>query len=117
MDPYRKTGKPLRAQSRCWIPVAVGRPSDLSKSAEVRLSKSAFVPATYKIRTKSAESRGLEKDGRRKRIYGIGRSAAVQRFAREGPCFLGIFARPQAGRECSPRIEPPEAQPSLRARS
>ena len=68
--------------------------------SEVRLSKSAFVPATYKIRTKSAKSRGLEKDGRRERISGLSRALAVQSFVCEGPCLLGIFARPQPDREC-----------------
>ena len=80
----------IAAQRPCWIPVAPGTPNDLSKSAEVRLSKSAFVPATYKNRTKSAESRGLEKDDRRERVFELGRLRAVQRFAREGPC-LGFF--------------------------
>ena len=37
-----------------------------------------------------AKSRGLEKDGRRERIFGLGRGAAVQSFARESPCLLGI---------------------------
>jgi hypothetical protein len=59
----------------------------------------AFVPATYEIRTKIAKSRGLEKDGRRERILSLRRDASVQRFAREGPCLLGIFARSPAGRE------------------
>ena len=46
-----------------------------------------------------AKSRGLEKDGRRERIFALGRLRAVQRFAREGPCLLGIFSPWQAGRE------------------
>ena len=48
---YRETRKTPRDQRSCWIPVAPGTPNDLSKSAEVRLSKTAFVPATYEIRT------------------------------------------------------------------
>ena len=31
------------------------------------------------------------------RISGLSRRAAVQSFAREGPCLLGIFARSQIG--------------------
>ena len=52
--------------------VALGCPSDLSKSTEVRLTKSCLSSATYKIRTKSAKSRGLEKNGGRERILGLG---------------------------------------------
>jgi hypothetical protein len=97
IGPVRRDSK-IAAQRPCWIPDAPGTPNDLSKSAEVRLSKSAFVPATYKNRTKSAESRGLEKDDRRERIFELGRLRAVQRFAREGPCLLGIFPPWRAGR-------------------
>jgi hypothetical protein len=81
------------------IPVAPGTPNDLSKSAEVRLIKSAFFPDTYEIRTKMAKSRGLEKDGPRERIFMLGLLGAVQRFAGEGPCLLGIFPPWRAGRE------------------
>ena len=104
IGPVRRDSK-IAAQRPCWIPVAPGTPNDLSKSAEVRLSKSAFVPATYKNRTKSAESRGLEKDDRRERIFELGRLRAVQRFAREGPCLLGIFPLSQAGREYFARCD------------
>ena len=51
------------------------------------------------------KSRGLEKDGRRERILGLRRGAAVQSFVREGPCLLGIFARSQAGREYLARCD------------
>ena len=57
-----------------------------------------------------AKSRGLEKGGRRERIFALGWLRAVQSFVREGPCLLGIFARSQAGREyfvrCDWRSEP-----------
>ena len=102
---YRETRKTPRDQRSCWIPVAPGTPNDLSKSAEVRLSKMAFVPATYEIRTKMAKSRGLEKGGRRERIFALGWLRAVQSFVREGPCLLGIFARSQAGREYLARCD------------
>jgi hypothetical protein len=46
-----------------------------------------------------AKSGGLEKDGRRERIFGLGWGAAVQSFVREGACLLGIFARWRVGRE------------------
>ena len=94
-----------RDQSSCWIPVAPGAPSDISKSTEIWLTKSTLISAAYEIRTKSAKSRGSEKDGRRERILALGRGVAVQRFAREGPCLLGIFAGPQPGRECLARCD------------
>ena len=71
MGLYRETRKSPRDQSSCWIPVAPGTPSDLSKSTEVRLTKSCLSSATYEIRTKPAKSRGLEKGGRRERILGL----------------------------------------------
>ena len=36
---YQASRKPLRDQCSCWIPVAPGAPSDLSKGAEVQLAK------------------------------------------------------------------------------
>ena len=103
--PYQANRKPLQNQSACWIPVAPGAPSDLSKSTEIWLTKICLISATYEIRTKMAKSRGLEKDGRRDRILGPRRGAAVQSFVREGPCLLGIFPRWQAGREYLPRCD------------
>jgi hypothetical protein len=64
-----------------------------------------MISTAYEFRTKSAQSRGLEKDGRRERIFCLSRGIAVQRFAREGPCLLGIFARVQASRECLARCD------------
>jgi hypothetical protein len=86
-------------QGSCWIPVAPGAPSDPSKSAEVQPAKKTIFSVPYEIRTKSAKSRGLEKDGRRERISGFCRGAAVQSFVREAPRLLGIFPRWRAGRE------------------
>ena len=39
----------------------------------------------------------------RERILSLRWGAAVQSFAREGPCLLGIFAGSQTGREYSAR--------------
>jgi hypothetical protein len=78
--PYRETGKPPCDQCACWIPVAPGTPSNLSKSTEIWLTKSDLISATYGIRTKMAKSRGLEKDGRRERILDLRPGAAVQSF-------------------------------------
>src|SRR5215510_11670198 len=44
------------------------RPSDLSKSAQVQLPKSAEISGDYKFRTKTAKYRALEKNARRERI-------------------------------------------------
>ena len=81
----------LPDQRSCWIPVAPGAPTDLSKSTEIWLTKSELISATYGIRTELAKSRGLEKDGRRERNFTLGRLRAVHSFAREGPCLLGIL--------------------------
>jgi hypothetical protein len=92
-----------RAIKACWIPVAPGAPSDVSKSMEVWPTKTNIISVTYEIRTESAKSRGLEKDSRGESILGLGGRAAVQSFVRECPCLLGIFARSQASGECWPR--------------
>ena len=99
-----------RSWNQCssWIPVAPGTPGNLSKSAEVRLTKSALILDTCEIRTKSAKSRGSENGGRREQISGLGADAPVQSFGRESPCLLAIFARSQAVREylarCASRL-------------
>src|SRR5262249_22852068 len=54
-------------------------PSDLSKSAQVQLSKK--ISGDYKFRTKTAKYRALEKNARRERISNLSASLAVQRFA------------------------------------
>jgi hypothetical protein len=82
------------------ISVASGAPSELSKSAEVRLTKSDSISIAYEFRTKCAQSGGLEKSGRRERILRLCRGVAVRRFVCEGPFLLGIFARSQASGEC-----------------
>jgi hypothetical protein len=102
---YRETKKPPRDQRSRWFPVTPGAPSDLSKSAEVRLAESDGIAVAYEIRTESAKSRALEKNGRRERISGLDRCVAVERFTRESPCLLGILALSQPGRECSARID------------
>src|SRR5262245_12579967 len=56
-------------------------PSDLSKSAQVQLSKSAEISGDYKFRTKTAKYRALEKNARRERISDLSASLTVQRFA------------------------------------
>jgi len=83
---YRETQKPTCNQRWRWIPVAPGAPSDLAKSAEVWHTKTDSISIAYEFRTKSAQSGGLEKNGRRERILGLGRCVAVRRFVREGPC-------------------------------
>ena len=61
--------------------------------------KSDSKSITYGFRTKSAQSGGLEKIGPRDEILGLRRSVAVRRFAREGPCLLGICPPWRADRE------------------
>jgi hypothetical protein len=56
-------------------------PSDLSKSAQVQLSKNAEISGDYKFRTKTAKYRALEKNARRERISDLSASLTVQRFA------------------------------------
>jgi hypothetical protein len=56
-------------------------PSDLSKSAEVQLSKSADISGDYKFRTKTAKYRASEKNAGRERISDLSASLTVQRFA------------------------------------
>src|SRR5262245_54043071 len=51
-------------------------PSDLSKSAQLRLPKNVEISSDYKFRTKTAEYRALEKNGRRERISRPGAAAA-----------------------------------------
>jgi hypothetical protein len=53
-----------------------------AKSAEVWLTKNNSKSITYEFRTKSAQSRGLEKNGHRERIWILRRCAAVRRFSR-----------------------------------
>ena len=48
----------------------------------------------YENRTKSAQSKGLETNGRRERIFGLTRRAAVRRFAREARCYWASMRRP-----------------------
>jgi hypothetical protein len=75
--------KTPRDQRSRWISVARGAPSELSKSAEVRLTKNDSISITYEFRTKSAQSGGLEKNGRRDGILGLSRHVAVRRFVHE----------------------------------
>ena len=53
------------------------------ESAEVCITKSDSKSVAYEFRTKSAQSGGLETNGRRERISGLGRCVAVRRFVRE----------------------------------
>ena len=70
---------------------APGTPSALSKSTEISLTKSVLISAAYGIRTKSAKSRGLEKGGRRERIFGLRRGARSAELCARRPVFIGIF--------------------------
>src|SRR5438093_13048511 len=54
-----------------------------AQSAEVCVTKSDSKSVTYEFRTKTAQSGGLETNGRRERISALGRCVAVRRFARE----------------------------------
>src|SRR5215475_8506729 len=56
-------------------------PTDLSKSAQLQLSKNAEISGDYKFRTKTAKYRALEKNAWRERISDLSESLAVQRFA------------------------------------
>ena len=53
------------------------------QSAEVAAPKSDSKSVAYEIRTKSAQSGGLERNGLRERISALGGYAAVRRFFRE----------------------------------
>ena len=75
-------------------------PAIFLQSAEVAIGKRDSKSVGYENRTKSVESGGSETNGRRERISGLGRCVAVRRFAREGPCLLGISAGSEAGGEC-----------------
>src|SRR5262245_30014301 len=81
------TGSLLREREIAAISTLVfdsGRtrcPSDLSKSAQVQLPKNAEISGDYKFRTKTAEYRALEKNGRRERISDLSARLTVQRFA------------------------------------
>ena len=89
----------LRVRKSTPLSRDCGESSHTPKSTDVKLTKSCFLSPTYEIRTKSAKSRGSEKDGRRERILGLRRGAAVQSFVREGQCLLGIFPPRRADRE------------------
>ena len=62
---------------------ALGFPSVLAKSAEVSRIVIRSKTIAYENRTKSAQSGGLETNGRRERILGLSQRPAVQRFVRE----------------------------------
>ena len=79
--------------------IVLASPRGLSKSAEVIASENDVKTAAYEIRTKSGECGGLEKNGHRERILGLGSCVAMRRSLHEGPCLLGIRARSQAGGE------------------
>jgi hypothetical protein len=103
------TNSPLRTvrnKNRCAIipPALVLRcsryPAISLQSAEVDVAKSDSKSVAYEFRTKSAQSGGLENNGRREGILGLGRCVAVRSFGREGPCLLVISGGSQAGGEC-----------------
>jgi hypothetical protein len=62
--------------------------------------KNDSISITYEFRTKSAQSGGLENNGQRAGILGLGNSIAVRRFAREAPYLLGISAVSEVSGEC-----------------
>jgi hypothetical protein len=66
-------------------------PSISSKSAEVVRIEYLIKTVSYKFCTKSAQSGGLEKNGRRERILGLRCFVAVLRFMCEVPCLLEIL--------------------------
>jgi hypothetical protein len=74
-------------------------PKVLSNSTEVSTSRGRLVSTTYKNRTKSRNSAGLERNCPTQRISGWERLTAVQRFARECPQTWGISARSARVRE------------------
>jgi hypothetical protein len=87
--PRRQIRKPLRNHCSRWILVPLGSLNGASKSAEVWTSEKE-VSIASEFRTKSAQSEGLETNGRRERILGFERCVAVRRFRREGLCLLGF---------------------------
>ena len=58
-------------------------PRDISAKCGGSAAKSDSKSVAYEFRTKSAQSGGLETNGRRERISGLGRCVAVRRFSRE----------------------------------
>jgi hypothetical protein len=92
-------------QNRCTINARVGfqlppLPRDILQSAEVCVTKSDSKLVAYEFRTKSAQSGGLETNGRRERNSGLKRCVTVRRFAREARGYWGFYARSQATGEC-----------------
>ena len=83
MAPTWRLKNILQNQRSRWISVALGAASHLSKSAEVRITKNDSISTAYEFCTKSVQSGGLEKNGWREGISGLGRCVAVRRFARE----------------------------------
>ena len=65
------------------VPGRFRYPAISVQSAEVGVAKSDSKSDAYEFRTKSAQSGGLETNGPRETISGLGRRVAVRRFARE----------------------------------
>ena len=68
-------------------------PAIFLQSAEVGVSKNDSKSVAYEFRTKSAQSGGLETNGRRERISGLSRRGAVRRFSREARGYWRFYAR------------------------
>jgi hypothetical protein len=78
---------------------ALRSPRVLANSTEVSTSRKPSISIDYKNRTKWIKSGGLERNGRRERIWRAEQLAKVRRFARECPQTLRISARPKRARE------------------
>jgi hypothetical protein len=64
----------------------------LRKVRRLGLTQNGPISMFYEFRSKSAQSRGLEKNGRRERISGLGRRVPVQRFARGARDYWAFIA-------------------------
>ena len=91
-----------------WVAQTLPRTSTtvgewIEKSYGVSYTRSALVklPNVHRLgrMDQSAQSGGLETNGRRERILGLGRCVAVRRFVREARGY-GLLCTLQASREC-----------------
>ncbi len=70
-------------------------PAIFLQSAEVAVAESDSKSEAYEFRTKSAQSGGLETNGRRERILGLSQRPAVQRFVREARGYWASMRAPE----------------------
>src|ERR1041385_1055979 len=85
------------------MPVALGRALESSNCRKAPFPEKDSTSTTYEIRTRSAESSGLEKERRRERFLSPDHWIEVLRFEHERPPLLGFSAQRLSRREFSRR--------------